>query len=45
MDAVNVEIRDGRVANRPIRVVMAVAAEGTGDILGIWAGDGAEGAQ
>ncbi len=39
------KIRDGKVANRPIYVAMAVAVEGTRDILGIWAGDGGEGAK
>jgi transposase-like protein len=45
VDAINVKIRDGKVANRPIYVVMAVTVEGTRDILGIWAGDGGEGAK
>ncbi|MFJ4687094.1 IS256 family transposase [Streptomyces sp. NPDC088789] len=45
VDAINVKIRDGKVANRPVYVVMAVTAEGTRDILGIWAGDGGEGAK
>ncbi|MFF3489600.1 IS256 family transposase [Streptomyces sp. NPDC002701] len=45
VDAINVKIRDGKVANRPIYVAMAVAVEGTRDILGIWAGDGGEGAK
>jgi putative transposase len=45
IDAINVKIRDGQVANRPIYVVMAVAADGHRDILGIWAGDGGEGAK
>ncbi|ANS62306.1 transposase mutator family protein [Streptomyces lincolnensis] len=45
VDAVNVRIRDGKVANRPIYVVMAVTVDGTRDILGIWAGDGGEGAE
>lgn len=40
VDAINVKIRDGKVANRPVYVVMAVTVEGTRDILGIWAGDG-----
>ena len=40
MDAINVKIRDGQVANRPVYVVMAVTVDGTRDILGIWAGDG-----
>ncbi|KOV55801.1 transposase, partial [Streptomyces sp. AS58] len=45
VDAINVKITDGQVANRPIYVVMAVTAEGHRDILGIWAGDGGEGAK
>ncbi|WUV77533.1 IS256 family transposase [Streptomyces sp. NBC_01477] len=48
VDAVNVRIRDGKVANRPAHVVMAVTVEGTRDILGIlgiWAGDGGAGAK
>ncbi len=31
VDAINVKIRDGKVANRPIYVVMAVTADGTRD--------------
>jgi putative transposase len=45
VDAINVKIRDGKVANRPICVAMAVTVEGARDILGIWAGDGGEGAK
>lgn len=45
VDAINVKIRDGQVANRPIYIAMAVTVEGTRDILGIWAGDGGEGAK
>ncbi|GHD96001.1 hypothetical protein GCM10010508_63020 [Streptomyces naganishii JCM 4654] len=45
VDAINVEIRGGQVANRPVSVVMAVTVEDTRDILGIWAGDGGEGAK
>jgi transposase-like protein len=45
LDAVHVKIRDGQVANRPIYVALAVTAEGTRDILGLWAGDGGEGAK
>jgi len=44
LDAVHVKIRDGKVANRPIYVALAVTVEGTRDILGLWAGDGGEGA-
>ncbi|MGP4052179.1 IS256 family transposase [Streptomyces sp. 2A115] len=45
VDAINVEIRDGKVANHPICMVMAVAVDGTRDILGIWAGGGSEDAK
>ncbi|GAB3127607.1 IS256 family transposase [Streptomyces calidiresistens] len=45
VDAINVKIRDGQVADRPIYVVMAVTVEGTHEIPGIWAGDGSEGAK
>lgn len=45
VDAINVKIRGGQVANRPVYVVMAVTVDGTRDILGIWAGDGGEGAK
>jgi putative transposase len=45
LDAINVKVRDGKVANRPIYVALAVTAEGTRDILGLWAGDGGEGAK
>jgi putative transposase len=45
IDAINVKIREGQVANRPIYVALAVTCEGTRDILGLWAGDGGEGAK
>ncbi|MEV3923469.1 IS256 family transposase [Actinomadura coerulea] len=45
LDAIHVKIRDGHVANRPIYVALAVTADGTRDILGLWAGDGGEGAK
>jgi transposase-like protein len=45
LDAVHVKIRDGKVANRPIYMALAVTIEGTRDILGLWAGDGGEGAK
>jgi len=45
VDAINVKVRDGQVANRPIYIALAVTIEGTRDILGIWAGDGGEGAK
>ncbi len=40
LDAIQVKIRDGQVANRPICVALAVTVDGTRDILGLWAGDG-----
>ena len=45
IDAIHVKIRDGKVANRPIYVALAVTCEGQRDILGLWAGDGGEGAK
>jgi transposase-like protein len=45
IDAVNVKIRDGQVANRPIYLALAVTVDGNRDILGMWAGDGGEGAK
>ncbi|MFD7656808.1 IS256 family transposase [Actinosynnema sp. NPDC059797] len=45
VDAVHVKIRDGQVANRPIYMALAVTCEGHRDILGLWAGDGGEGAK
>jgi len=43
IDAVNVKIRDGNVANRPIYVALAVTVEGKRDILGLWAGEHGDG--
>ena len=43
IDAVNVKIRDGNVANRPIYIALAVTVEGTRDILGVWAGEHGDG--
>jgi putative transposase len=45
IDAINVKIRDGKVANRPIYVALAVTADGHRDILGLWAGDSAAGGE
>ncbi|MEU4955723.1 IS256 family transposase, partial [Streptomyces lavendulae] len=45
IDCVHVKLRDGQVANRPVYVVLAVTVEGTREILGLWAGDGGEGAK
>jgi transposase-like protein len=45
IDCIHVKIRDRQVANRPIYVALAVTADGGRDILGLWAGDGGEGAK
>jgi putative transposase len=45
IDAIQVKIRDGSVANRPIYVALGVSVDGERDILGLWAGDGGEGAK
>jgi transposase-like protein len=38
IDAINVKIRDGQVANRPVHVAMGVNLEGERDVLGLWVG-------
>ena len=43
IDCVNVTIRDGNVANRPIYIAVAVTVDGERDILGIWAGEHGDG--
>jgi putative transposase len=45
IDAIVVKVRDGQVTNRPFYVVIGVTVHGERDILGIWAGDGGEGAK
>jgi putative transposase len=40
-----VKIRDGQVTNRPVYVAIGVSVNGERDILGLWAGDGSEGAK
>lgn len=45
IDCVNVKVRDGQVANRPVYMAVAVTADGHRDILGLWVGDGGEGAK
>ena len=45
VDAIHVKVRDGQVTNRPFYVVIGVTVDGHRDILGIWAGDGGEGAK
>jgi transposase-like protein len=43
IDAINVKIRDGQVANRPIYVALAVSCDGERDVLGLWAGEHRDG--
>jgi transposase-like protein len=43
IDVINVKIRDGQVANRPIYTVLGVTADGERDILGLWAGEHGDG--
>ena len=43
IDAINVKIRDGQVANRPVYVALAVTVDGRRDILGLWAGEHGDG--
>ena len=45
IDAIRVKIRDGKVANRPVYTVVGVTVDGERDMLGLWAGDGSEGAK
>jgi putative transposase len=40
-----VKVRDGQVVNRPVYAVIGVTVNGERDILGLWAGDGSEGAK
>ena len=43
IDCIQVKIREGQVANRPIYVVLGVTADGERDILGLWAGEHGDG--
>ena len=45
IDAIVVKVRDGQVRNKPMYVVIGVTVNGERDILGIWAGEGGEGAK
>jgi transposase-like protein len=45
LDAIVVKVRDGQVTNKPIYVGIGVTVDGERDILGLWAGDGGEGAK
>jgi transposase-like protein len=45
IDAIMIKVRDGQVTNRPVYVAIGVTVNGERDILGLWAGDGGEGAK
>ena len=45
IDAIMVKVRDGQVANRPFYAAIGVTLAGERDILGLWAGNGGEGAK
>jgi putative transposase len=45
IDAIVVKVRDGQVTNKPFYIVIGVTTAGERDILGIWAGEGGEGAK
>src|SRR6202030_2292963 len=43
VDAINVKIREGQVANRPVYLALGVTVDGERDVLGLWAGEHGEG--
>ncbi len=43
IDAINVQIREGQVANRPVYLALGVTADGERDVLGLWAGEHGDG--
>jgi putative transposase len=45
IDAIHVKVRDGQVTNRPAYAAIGVSVNGERDMLGLWAGDGGEGAK
>ena len=45
IDALVVKIRDGQVTNRPVYTAIGVTVDGERDILGLWVGNGGEGAK
>jgi putative transposase len=44
-DAIMVKARDGRVASRPVYTAIGITLTGEKDVLGLWAGQGGEGAK
>jgi transposase-like protein len=45
IDAIHVKVRDGQVTNKAFYAAIGVTCTGDRDILGIWAGNGGEGAK
>lgn len=45
IDTIVVKVRDGQLTNRPGYLAIGVTVHGERDILGLWAGDGGEGAK
>ena len=46
MDAIVIKVRtDGRVTNRPCYLALGINLDGEKDVLGMWLGDGSEGAK
>lgn len=45
IDCIYVKIRDGAVASRPVYVAVGIGLDGVRDVLGLWVGDGGEGAK
>ena len=45
IDAIHVKVRDGQVTNKAFYVAIGVTVDGQRDILGLWAGNGGEGAK
>src|SRR6266567_1471616 len=43
LDAINVKIREGQVANRPVYLALGVTVDGERDVLGLWAGEHGDG--
>ncbi len=43
IDAIQVKIREGQVANRPVCLALGVTVDGERDILGMWAGEHGDG--
>jgi putative transposase len=43
IDAIQVRIREGQVANRPVCLALGVTVDGERDVLGLWAGEHGDG--